>query len=202
VLCARDRADAAQHLRCTAAGAGDRNIGEIADRSDPIFRRLRDDGVGHAVFRVEIIDRRRLDRAGERLARPLVTSRSVSPNWPMRVRSTVDAELRIARRLLDARIGNTGMAEIRRRILLRKAVLASPCRLPATWTSIGAGAPKFRIWLVMSAAGRRRSCRGRRTAAARAACGHSRRSAHDPWKAGSGCRRPAGRSCPNCCRRC
>lgn len=43
-----------------------------------------------------------------------------------------------------------GMTAIRRSSLRAKAWLASAF-FPVIWTSIGAGAPKFRIWLVMSA---------------------------------------------------
>ena len=80
-----------------------------------------------------------------------MTSRSVRPTYCARVRSTSTLKLGTVRRLLDARVGEagdargSGSAACWHRRSSRVRLVPRICR------SIGAGAPKFRIWLTMSA---------------------------------------------------
>ena len=78
------------------------------------------------------------------------TSLLGEPDHAAQLAVDVDIELRIVERLLDARIGHArNMPNLAQQLLGEGAVGLRSA--PATCTSIGAGEPKFRIWLTMSA---------------------------------------------------
>ena len=145
-------ASAAEHLGRGRRRADHRHVGKFAHRADQVFGRLRDDRIGDAVLR----DRR------SRPARSAPCRRARRTGcWSRRVRSGRtgrSGERSTSTFSCGERAGCWMRASATPGIAARSARAALAHRrrlacafLPAIWMSIGAGAPKFRIWLVMSA---------------------------------------------------
>ena len=123
----------------------------VLERIHPVLRRLRRDRVADAGRGVQPERRRRLAAAAQR-DQQVVRDVALREPGLRRARPVdVQVQLRLVERLVHAQVDDArapapavaASAAANRRF-------ASRLR-PTTWTSIGAGRPKFRIWLTMSA---------------------------------------------------
>ncbi len=134
-----------------APGAVIGRLRSAFERIDLILRRLHDDRVVHAVFGIEPERRLHLARSGQ-IDHHAVGDVALGHADILGPRAIdVDVEAGLAERLLDARIDQTGNVAQPAQQLLRVGVILRRDAGPRICTSIGAGAPKFRIWLMMSA---------------------------------------------------
>ena len=196
----------AEHLRLrAAAAAADRHVARgPASESIAVLRRLRRDVVADAVRRVRarsvgvvwplpLSETSRLF-ATSRCVRPTCcgpravhVERAASAGSPALVHAQVD-DARDLRRASCSSVGGERAGWPR---WLR----------PTTWTSIGAGSPKFRIWLTMSA-GRKENCDAGKLVgqARRAGRARSPRSGRGPARSDTRMSRVGRRrSAPSCC---
>ena len=103
----------------------------------------------HAGLRVEPERRRGLPAAASVSSRLLGDVALGEPSCCGAAAVRGDAQLGLVEVLLDAQVDETGHAAQRRAD--RSATSRFSGLVPTIWTSIGAGRPKFRIWLTMSA---------------------------------------------------
>ena len=195
------RRERVEQLRPGTAGAGDRDrCPGPASESIRYCGVMRRDRVADAGRGVQPERRRRLAAAAERDQQ--VAGHLALREAGLRRQRAVDVQvqLRLVEHLVHAQVGEAGH--------LREPVAAASPRTvgwprgcgPTTWTSIGAGRPKFRICVTMSAGRKVNRTPGNRF-------GSSRRSSRTYSAVGAvtlvratpGCRRPPGRSAPRSC---
>ena len=112
--------------------------------------------VAHAGAPIEPLGGRHLAAASSaKSAGCWLTSRCVRPTWPAFSRSTLMSQLRVIHHLVDVDVGGArNLRDLLPPVAAQSGNSASASR-PTTCTSMGAGRPKFRIWLVMLAASKK-----------------------------------------------
>ena len=145
-----------------------------SQRVDAVLRRLRRDRVADAGGRVEPERRRRLAAARQRDQQVVrdVALREAGLRGARPV--DVEVEQRLVERLVHPQVDHAGhLRQLRRERRGEPAVRRRGSR-PTTWTSIGAGSPKFRICVTMSAGMNEKGTPGKRSGSrSRRSCTYS-----------------------------
>ena len=122
-----------------------------SQRIEAVLRRLDHDGIGDAVPGIEPEGRRDLEAGGQIDHQAVGDVALGDAGEPGAGAVHVNAEFGIMRGLLQPHIGGAGNPAMRRVSSGGIGFAFLPCRAPVTCTSMGAGEPKFRIWLTISA---------------------------------------------------
>ena len=144
-----------------AGGDGNRSAQQRIERIDPVLRRLHAYVVVHAVVPVHPIIRRHVPLPLSEISMLLVTSRCVKPICEALTRSTFEANFRLSPPPGErAHRPRRECARFFRPASWRSYNSPAASR-PTTCRSIGAGKPKFRIWLVMFAGWKKKVMSGK-----------------------------------------